>query len=185
VRVPNNLIMEAQRSHAAYGVMTKRGTIFFLLCLLSAPLQSQDPSFLVSWRQSGVKWKRPPAELHLKERYAESAVLYFDANHEFVLVYGTVIQGPKAEGLSHGDGRVVYFGTWRADGAVLHVRYQLVSRTISKSNETMPGPMQMGEIQIKNGSLLFEGMLFHRDRRLENDLRDTMQGERAGMKDHR
>jgi hypothetical protein len=78
--------------------MTKQGTIFFLLCLLSAPLQSQEPSVLGAWRQSGIKWKKPPAELHLRERYAESAILYFGADHEFAVMYGTGIQGSNAEG---------------------------------------------------------------------------------------
>ncbi len=162
--------------------MTKRGAVFFLLCLLSAPLQSQEPAFLGAWRQSGIKWTKPPAELYLKECSAESAILFFDANHEFVFLYGTLIQNPTSEGVSHGDGQVVYLGTWATDGTTLHVKYQLVSRTVSKSNETMPGPMETGEIQIKKNALLFEKMQFHGDRRLDNDLRDILQGERARMK---
>jgi hypothetical protein len=185
VNCRTNLVVETQRSHAVNGVMTKRGTIFFLLCLLSAPLQSQEPSVLGAWRQSGVKWKKPPAELHLKQRYAESGILYFGANHEFAVMYGTVIHGPNAEGVSHGDGRVVYLGTWNAEGTALRVKYQLVSRTVLMANEAMPGPMQMGEIHIKKGALLFDKMLFHRDRRLDNELRDISRDERALMKDHR
>jgi hypothetical protein len=179
----NNLVVETQRGRLIRRVMTKRRTIFFLLCLLGAPLQSQEPSFLGSWRQSGIKWTRPPAELHLKERSAESAILYFGANHQFALLYGNVIQGSGWETLSHGDSQVIYLGTWEADGATVHVKYQLIRRTISKPNETMPGPMQMGEIQIEKNALLFEKMQFHGDRRLDNDLRDTSQGERARMKD--
>ena len=176
--------METQRARAVNGVMTKRRTIFFLLCLLSAPLPGQTPLFLGSWLQGGIKWNKPPAELnYLKQHYAESAILYFGPNHEFVLVYGTVIRNPHSEGLSRGDGRVVYLGTWNAAGTVLRVKYQLVSRTVSKANEAIPGPMLMGEIQIKRGALLFEKMQFHGDGRLNKDLRDTLQGERARMKD--
>jgi hypothetical protein len=132
-----------------------------------------------SWCQSGLKWNKPPAELHLNQRYAEAAVLYFAPNHEFALVYANVIQGPNSEGLSHGDGRVVHLGMWRSEGAILHVEYRLVSRTVAKANETLPGPMQKGDVRVKDGVLLFDKMRFHRDQRLDDDLRAIMQGERA------
>jgi len=74
-----------------------------------------------------VTWKKPPAELDLKERYAESAVLYFSPAHRFVLLYGTVIRGPASEAISGGDGRVVYFGTWKLTGNSLHVEYRFVA----------------------------------------------------------
>jgi hypothetical protein len=44
--------------------------------------------------------------------------------------------------------------------------------------------MQVGEIHVKKGALLFGKMLFHRDR-MDDELRGTMQDERALMKDHR
>lgn len=185
MKLPNSLVIEAQQSHTLYGAIAKRGMVFFLFCLLSAPLQSQEPSVLGAWRQSGLKWKKPPAELQLKQRYAESAILYFGRNHEFAVMYATVIQGPHAEGVSRGDGRVVYLGTWNADGIVLRVEYQLVSRTVLVENETLPGSMQIGEIQVKKGALLFKKMLFHRDRQLDDELRDIAQDERALMKNHR
>jgi len=67
--------------------------------------------------------ERPPPELELNQRYAEAAVLYFSPDRRFVLVYATVIQGPTSEAISGGDGRVVYFGTWKLTGNSLHVEY--------------------------------------------------------------
>jgi hypothetical protein len=37
-----------------------------------------------AWRQSDLTWKKPPAELELKERYAESAIVYFSP----AIIYG-------------------------------------------------------------------------------------------------
>jgi len=155
------------------------GVCFLLLCLLVVASQGQHSRVSGSWRQSGIKWTKAPTELHLKQRYAESAVLYFGASHDFALVYASVIQGPRSEVLSRGDGQVVYLGTWRPDGPTLHLEYQLISRTVSKSGETLPGPRQKGDVQIKNGTLLFEKMGFQRDPRLDDDLRAILQGERA------
>lgn len=62
--------------------------------------QTGTPATRGAWRQSNVKWKKPPAELQLKQRYAEATLLYFGSNHEFSLVYTTVIQGLKSEVVS-------------------------------------------------------------------------------------
>jgi hypothetical protein len=78
------------------------------LCLLSGI--SQRPQVALpsgAWRQTNVAWKKPRAELELKQRYAEAAVVYFSPDQRIVLLYGTVIQGPTSEGMSQGDGRVV------------------------------------------------------------------------------
>ena len=111
------------------------------------------------------KWTRPPAELHLNQHFAQCTVLYFAPNHDFALIYGTVIKAAKSEGLSHGDGRVVHVGTWSAKDATLAIRYQLVSRTVQKANETLPGPMQTAEVKIRDGTLLFANKRFNRHTR--------------------
>ena len=71
-------------------------------------------------------------------RYAETALLYFGSNHEFSVVYATVIQGPTAEGVSRGDGRVVYLGTWKLEGAKLSVEYRLASRQCARTARKSP-----------------------------------------------
>jgi hypothetical protein len=140
---------------------------------------AQTVPFGGTWVQIGVKWKRPPAALHLNERYAECAVLYFAPNHDFALIYGTVIRAPHSEGLSHGDGRVVYLGTWNAIDSVLEVHYRLVSRTVRKADEILPGPMQTAHVRVKNRELAFEKMRFDRHPLLDDEMRSSLEGEQA------
>jgi hypothetical protein len=122
-----------------------------------------------AWRQTNVGWKKPPAELQLKERYAEAAVLYFSPNQSFILVYATVIQSPTSETISGGDGRVVYFGTWKLTGNSLHVEYRLVSRTVAKAGETLPGPVQSEDVRVRGRTLFFQKDSFGRDEKLDGD----------------
>ncbi len=149
--------------------------------LLSGSLQSETPPFVGAWVETDVKWTRPPAELHLNQHFAQCTVLYFAPNHDFALIYGTVIKAAKSEGLSHGDGRVVYVGTWSAKDATLAIRYHLVSRTVQKANETLPGPMQTAEVKIRDGTLLFANKRFNRHALLDDDLRSTLQGEQSRL----
>jgi hypothetical protein len=95
------------------------------------------------------------------------------------MVYGTVIQAPKSEGISHGDGQVVFLGTWNQDGANLRVERRLVSRTVLEANEALPGPMQKGTAQLKGEVLQFEKMRFRRDLFLDDDAQEILQGNRA------
>jgi hypothetical protein len=115
----------------------------------------------------------------LKVRYAESAVIFFSPDQKFVLLYGTVYQGPKSEELSGGDGRVVYLGTWKLSGSSIHVDYRLVSRTVSKEGETLPGPIRGEDILVKGGTLLFQKARFERDKNLDDEFKAILQGESA------
>lgn len=134
-----------------------------------------------TWRQTNVTWKRPPAKLQLKQRYAEAAVLYFSTDQRFVLLYGTIIQGPTSEELSQGDGRVVYLGTWKLVGDSVHVQFRLVSRTIAIEGETLPGPLQNDNVQAKSGVIEFKRDLFGRAEKLDQQLNDILRGESARL----
>ncbi len=150
------------------------------LCLLGgASLSAQVGSPTGAWRQTDVTWKKPPTELELKQRYAEAAVVYFSPDQRFVLLYGTVIQGPNSEGVSQGDGRVVYLGTWKLTGNILHVEYRLVSRTVAKEGETLPGPVQSEDVQIRGSTILFQKDRFGRDEKLDDEFKAILQGEAA------
>ena len=139
-------------------------------CLLgSASLAAQVAPPTGAWRQTNVTWKKPPAELGLKQRYAEARILYFNPDHRFVLLAGTVIQGPTSEAISGGDGRVVYFGTWKLTGNSLHVEYRLISRTVAKEGETLPGPVQSENVRVRVHTLLFQKDHFIRDEKLDGD----------------
>jgi hypothetical protein len=116
-----------------------------------------------------VTWQKPPAELELKQRYAEARILYFSPDQRFILLAGTVIQGSTSEVISGGDGRVVYFGTWKLTGNVLHVEYRLISRTVAKEGETLPGPLQSEDVRVRGSTLLFKEDRFKRDEKLDSD----------------
>lgn len=150
------------------------------LCLLgSASLPAQVAPPKGAWRQTNVKWKKPPAELELKQRYAEARVLYFSPDHRFVLLGATVIQGPTSEGVSHGDGCVAYLGTWNLTGNSLHVEYRLVSRTVAEEGETLPGPVQSEDVRVRGSTLFFQKGRFRRDEKLDDELKAIIQDESA------
>jgi hypothetical protein len=117
--------------------------------------------------------------LSWKERYAEAAVLYFSPDRRLVLLYGTVIQGPRSEEVSHGDGRVVFLGTWKLIGNTLHVEYRLVSRTVAKEGETLPGPVQSEDVRVRGSTILFQKDHFGRDEKLDDEFKAILQGESA------
>jgi hypothetical protein len=115
-----------------------------------------------------VTWKKPPAELELNQRYAEAAVLFFSRDQRFLLLYGTVIQSATSEEISQGDGGVVYLGTWKLTGNAVHVEYRLVSRTVAKEGETLPGLVQTEDVQVRGGTLLFQRERFGRAEKLDD-----------------
>jgi hypothetical protein len=116
-----------------------------------------------------VTWTKPPAELQLKERVAESAVLYFSPDHRFLLESVTVFQSSKFESISGGDGHVVYFGTWKLTGNSLHVEYRLVGRTVAMKGEVLPGPVQSEDVRVRGRTLWLRKERFRRDERLDED----------------
>jgi hypothetical protein len=126
-----------------------------------------------------MSWKGPPAELDLKQRYAEAAVLYFSPDQRLVLMYGTLIQSHSSEGMSHGDGRIIYLGTWKVTGTSIHVEYRLVSRTVAKEGETLPGPIQSKDIHLRGNTLLFQKDRFDRDKNLDDEFKAILEGESA------
>ena len=144
--------------------------LWILLCLLGGTsLRAQVAPPTGAWRQTNVAWKKPPAELKSNERYAEAAVLYFSSDQRFVLLYGTVRQRPTSERISGGDGRVVYVGTWKLTGNSLHVEYRLVSRTVAKEGETLPGPVQSEDVRVRGSTLLLGKGRFRRDEKLDGN----------------
>jgi hypothetical protein len=75
--------------------------------------------------------------------------------------------------------QVVFLGKWKSDGAKLSVEHRLVSRTVRKEGEVIPGPLEQMEINKRDDLLLFQKMRFTRDKQLDNDLRAIYQGESA------
>jgi hypothetical protein len=159
--------------------MIKLRLLSGVLVLLTAAAQGQIAQVSGAWVESDLKWNKPPAELHLEERSAPAGILYFGPSNHFALVYGVVNQGPSWEILSHGDGQVIYLGTWQLDKNVLTVEYRLVRRTLVKENEKLPGPIEKKTLQLNGGVLLFEKTRFQRDKRLDDQMLAVWQGESA------
>jgi hypothetical protein len=155
----------------------------FLLLICGASVKAQVAPPSAAWIQTKVIWKKPPPELELKERYAEAEVLYFSPDHKLVVLYATVIQGATSEVISGGDGQVVYLGTWGLNVNSLHVEYRMVSRTVAKEGETLPGPVLNEDIRLAGGTLLFMKHRFKRDEKLENELKAILQRESARQGD--
>ena len=156
------------------------------LCLLgSASLSAQVAPPTGAWRQTNVTWKKPPAELESNQRYAEARILYFSPDQRFVLLAGTVIQGPTSEAISGGDGRVVYFGTWKLMSNTIHVEYRLISRTVAKEGEMLPGPVQSEDVRVRGSTLLFHKDRFSRDEKLDGDDEFKIIQEREGVPQQR
>jgi hypothetical protein len=66
------------------------------LCLLGgAFLSAQVAPASGAWRQSNLTWKKPPADLELKERYAEAAILYFSRDQRFVCCMERASKDPR------------------------------------------------------------------------------------------
>jgi hypothetical protein len=148
------------------------------LCLLGgSSLRAQVTPPSGAWRQTNVRWKKPPAELKSKERYTEAAVLYFGAGQRFVLLYATVIQDPTSEAISEGDGCAAYVGTWRLTGNSVRVEYRLVSRTVAKEGETLTGPVQSQDIRLRGSTLLFQNDRFEPAEKLDHELKAILQEE--------
>lgn len=170
----------SKRWYSGGETMTILRYIALLLLLLGgASVKAQVAQPSGTWLQTKLVWKKPPPELELKERYAEAAVLYFSPDHRLVVLYATVIQGATSEVISGGDGQVVYLGTWSLNGKSLHVEYRLVSRTVAKVGETLPGPVLSGDIPSTGGTLLFMEERFKRDEKLDNELKTILQRETA------
>lgn len=154
----------------------------FVVCLLgSVSVTAQVAPPTGAWRQTNVTWKKPPAELGSKQRYAEARILYFSPDHRFVLLAATVIQAPTFEAISVGDGHVVYLGTWKLTGNSLQVEYRLVSRTVAEKGETLPGPVQSEDVRIRGSTLLFQKGRFRRDEKLDRELKAILEGESARL----
>jgi hypothetical protein len=144
-----------------------------------SPCSAQAPSMSGAWREARVKWTKPPAELHLNERQGEAGILYFASDHRFMLLYANVIQGPKAETVSHGDGQVVFLGTWQMEGGTLRANFRLVSRTVSIEGEALPGPIQKETVSLAGTALMFRRKRFLRDTGLDDELSMILQGASA------
>ena len=119
-----------------------------------------------AWVTVKMRWEHAPRYVNPKLETASTAVLYFDANQHFANVGCVVDREPgRYITISAGDGQLVSYGNW--DGHLPEkVRYRLISRTVPRLGEMLPGPWQ-SELVISNrkGYLLFKGELYRKSKR--------------------
>ncbi|MFN8007238.1 MAG: hypothetical protein U0V70_09490 [Terriglobia bacterium] len=143
--------------------MKKITLLLLLLCLPTVDVASRKISVEGAWLQTGLKWKKSPADVDSTLRDTVAGVLYFGSDKTFAIIYCVVIR--RAEGyetISNGDGQVIYRGTWQFQGDDIAIEYRLESRTLPKPGEELPGPIQHAAIKMFSGVLNFEGKAYHR-----------------------
>jgi hypothetical protein len=148
--------------------------ILFVLWSYAAFAQGVKP--MGAWLPVHVKWEHAPPSVNPKLETGATTVLYFDENRRFALIGCVVYRPPRHFRISHGDGQVIFLGEW--DGHLPgQVKYRLVSRTVQRVGETLPGPWREKRLaSTPKGYLLFEGKLFRRVEDLDPSVRELLHG---------
>jgi hypothetical protein len=126
-----------------------------------------------AWLEDNIKWAKAPKEYNPKLRVGRTSVLYFAADHSFALIYATVnrVTG-EYEVISNGDGQDVYLGTWSISENSIALTYRLVSRTVLKLGEKLPGPRQQESAEQIGTAIVLLGHSFHRSSALDKSARE-------------
>jgi hypothetical protein len=128
-----------------------------------------------AWIPLHTKWEHAPPSVNLRLETAPATVLYFDEQGGFAVV-GCILNREvgRYTTVSAGDGQVVFYGEWdrRLPGLV---KYRLISRTVERQGETLPGPWQNENISsTPKGYLRFKGELYRRVKELDSSVREIL-----------
>lgn len=169
----NNMPRTTASSHRRSDGSAMKKIILFVLWSCAAFAQGAKPTG--AWLPVNVKWEHAPASVNPKLETGATSVLYFDERH-FALVGCVVNRESGRYVISHGDGQVMSLGGW--DGQIPgHVKYRLVSRTVQRVGETLPGPWREEKLEsTPKGYLLFEGKLYRHVEDLEPSVRELLHG---------
>ncbi len=147
--------------------------LLLVLLLWNCGAMAQSVKTVGAWLPVNLKWEHAPPEINPKLETGSATVLYFDQQGHFAVVGCVINREPgRYTTVSAGDGQVVSYGMW--DGHLPgHVRYRLISRTVERIGETLPGPWQEEKLaSSRNGYLRFKGELYRRVK----DLAPSVQG---------
>jgi hypothetical protein len=123
-----------------------------------------------------VKWENAPPSVNPKLQTGATTVLYFDDQKHFAVVRCMVNRESGRYTISHGDGQVISLGEWNGQLSG-QVKYRLVSRTVQRAGETLPGPLREEKLaSTPKGYLLFEGKLYRHVDDLETSVRELLHG---------
>lgn len=121
-----------------------------------------------TWIQNDVKWKNAPESGNPHLQVADVKLLLFNADHTFAVVECVLNRVPhKYIAISHGDGEIVYLGTWQSVANHIVANYRLVSRTVALEGERLPGEEQREVVTGSRSLLRFGGRSYKRTRALE------------------
>lgn len=147
--------------------------LFFVLWGCAAFAQGTKPTG--AWLPVHVKWEHAPANVNPSLETAATTVLYFGGNQRFAVIGCVVLRASRQLTISHGDGQQILLGEW--DGHLPgRVKYRLVSRTVQRVGEALPGPWREEKLaSAPKGYLLFEGKLYRHAEELEPSVRELLQ----------
>src|SRR5271165_2444549 len=151
----------------------KKLLLVLLLCSCGAIAQTVKTAG--AWLPLNVKWEHAPPDINPKLEMGSTTVLYFDEQGRFAVVGCVINREPgRYTTVSAGDGQVIYFGEWdrHLPG---HVKYHLISRTVERVGETLPGPWLEEKLaSTPKGYLRFKGELYRRVKDLEPSIRELL-----------
>lgn len=148
--------------------------ILFVLWSCAAFAQGVKPTG--AWLPVHVKWEHAPPSVNPKLETGATTVLYFDDQKHFAVVGCVVNRESGRYTISHGDGQVVSSGEWNGQ-LPGQVKYRLVSRTVQRAGETLPGPWREEKLaSTPKGYLLFEGKTYRHVEDLETSVRELLHG---------
>jgi hypothetical protein len=153
-------------------------TVLFGLLLLNVPASAQILKTIGAWMPVHVKWDHAPPSVNPKLETGSATVLYFDERGRFAVVGCVINREPgRYTNLSAGDGQVVSLGEW--DGHLPgHVKYRLISRTVERVGEALPGPWHEEMLaSTPTGYLRFKGELYRRMKDLDPNIRELLAKE--------
>ena len=128
-----------------------------------------------AWLPVNVKWEHAPPDINSKLETGSATVLYCDEQGRFAVVGCVINREPgRYTTVSEGDGQVISFGEW--DGHLPgHVKFRLISRTVERVGETLPGPWHEEKLaSTPKGYLRFKGQLYRRMEDLEPSVRELL-----------
>ena len=149
--------------------------LLLVLLLWSCGAIAQSVKTAGAWLPVNVKWEHAPPEINPKLETGSATVLYFDQQGHFAIVGCVINREPgRYTTVSAGDGQVVSSGEW--DGHLPgHVKYRLISRTVERVGETLPGPWQEEKLaSTPKGYLRFKGELYRRVEDLAPSVREVL-----------
>ena len=125
------------------------------------PAQQAEPGQF--WIPAKVRWNHPRGSSH-DETVASTIILYFSRNGVFAKDKCWVIRRGQTITISNGDPHNESVGSWDPITDGMHMMYRLVSRTVERKGEHLPGKeieanAEMPQSGLKIGNQLVRSIM--------------------------